>query len=642
MDILSFYKYNKVDPEFDEIYYSEAHPETKDFYQPYCSSNNINNKHRLYYHYVFHGRGHGFNIKRFENKDIIYSSMKNDTQFILYSTFYNSERRQKELDYCLSKNLNNNCFDKVYIFTNKNTIIPSHLINHEKLEIISIENKTPTYSDWTLHSKLNNYQSDFITIFSNADIYFDDTIIELKSFLNDDNGFACISRYEFNTIKQEYELCSTPKWSQDVWALNNKSLENIDFDAYISIPTGKPRCDNKIAYKFAYQGYDLYNPCYHIKTYHKHESNYRDYDDKKDALLGAACFVEPCEHPNSPSYKQYIIGTKNVNDTNKSVVVSDYLSPAKVRNFNIICSDKNIRHLYGGWGSINDKLERIWKKDIRFNLITFLWEAYQSFGKDIASSNWVGIEHLVNYCPEYYEDIIGKMPTISNFYTTLWNLGIIENNCQGILFTSRYTQESNMNMPYLKNIKTDVAYHPILVDNHCKKFSMENFINNEHKRIINLGWFNRNFAFFERLNIEGFEKYFVFGGKDDYKYKIFLSDMKHNGVDDINTEIADKLIDEELNNLLSNNIIFVNLYDSSANNAIINAIQRYCPILVNKLPACEEYLGSEYPLFYESQEEIHDLLSEDKLEEAHQYLKNLDIQKFSIDNILYTINNFKI
>ena len=49
MDIAEFFKTNTVDEDFDEVFYQTNHPETKNFYQPYCKENNIDDKNRLYF-----------------------------------------------------------------------------------------------------------------------------------------------------------------------------------------------------------------------------------------------------------------------------------------------------------------------------------------------------------------------------------------------------------------------------------------------------------------------------------------------------------------------------------------------------------------------------------------------------------------
>ena len=49
-DIVTFYKNNKINNNFDEVLYKVVYPETIDFYQPYCRDNSIDDKHRLYFH----------------------------------------------------------------------------------------------------------------------------------------------------------------------------------------------------------------------------------------------------------------------------------------------------------------------------------------------------------------------------------------------------------------------------------------------------------------------------------------------------------------------------------------------------------------------------------------------------------------
>jgi len=43
ISIDAFYQKNKVEPNFDENFYQTRYPETKDFYQPYCKNENIDN-----------------------------------------------------------------------------------------------------------------------------------------------------------------------------------------------------------------------------------------------------------------------------------------------------------------------------------------------------------------------------------------------------------------------------------------------------------------------------------------------------------------------------------------------------------------------------------------------------------------------
>jgi hypothetical protein len=55
MNIEEFYAANLLDPNFDENFYEQEYPETKNFYQPYCEHHNISNKYRLYFHWIKYG-----------------------------------------------------------------------------------------------------------------------------------------------------------------------------------------------------------------------------------------------------------------------------------------------------------------------------------------------------------------------------------------------------------------------------------------------------------------------------------------------------------------------------------------------------------------------------------------------------------
>jgi hypothetical protein len=74
--------------------------------------------------------------------------------------------------------------------------------------------------------------------------------------------------------------------------------------------------------------------------------------------------------------------------------------------------------------------------------------------------------------------------------------------------------------------------------------------------------------------------------------------------------------------------------DASAVNTVIEAIVRNTPILINRLPALEEYLGSNYPLFYENLSEASALLTPDQLERAHLHLQSMDRSFLKIDHFL--------
>jgi hypothetical protein len=85
---------------------------------------------------------------------------------------------------------------------------------------------------------------------------------------------------------------------------------------------------------------------------------------------------------------------------------------------------------------------------------------------------------------------------------------------------------------------------------------------------------------------------------------------------------------KEYDKLLSENIIIVNLYDSSANNTVIECIARNTPLLVNPIEPVIEYLGKDYPLYFSSLEEAVEKAEDfDLIEQTHQFLVNHPIKK---------------
>jgi hypothetical protein len=88
---------------------------------------------------------------------------------------------------------------------------------------------------------------------------------------------------------------------------------------------------------------------------------------------------------------------------------------------------------------------------------------------------------------------------------------------------------------------------------------------------------------------------------------------------------------EEYDEYLSKNIVFIDLFDAAANNTVLECIVRKTPIIVNKLPGVMDYLGENYPLYFSHLDEVPHLLTEEKLLQAHEYLKNINAMDIEID-----------
>jgi hypothetical protein len=77
----------------------------------------------------------------------------------------------------------------------------------------------------------------------------------------------------------------------------------------------------------------------------------------------------------------------------------------------------------------------------------------------------------------------------------------------------------------------------------------------------------------------------------------------------------------EYDELLSTSVVITEMFGAAANNVVVECIARGTPLLVNRLPAIEEYLGREYPLFFEDVRDVGKLLNDKLLLETHHYLR---------------------
>jgi hypothetical protein len=96
---------------------------------------------------------------------------------------------------------------------------------------------------------------------------------------------------------------------------------------------------------------------------------------------------------------------------------------------------------------------------------------------------------------------------------------------------------------------------------------------------------------------------------------------------------------EEYDELLSKNLVFVDLFDAAANNTVLECIVRNTPLIINKIEGVVDYLGEDYPLYFDSLEDVPNLINTQKIQEAYDYLKQMDKSKFKMDYFLNELFN---
>lgn len=92
---------------------------------------------------------------------------------------------------------------------------------------------------------------------------------------------------------------------------------------------------------------------------------------------------------------------------------------------------------------------------------------------------------------------------------------------------------------------------------------------------------------------------------------------------------------KEYDELLSSSVVLLYLIDSSASNTLLECIMSNTPVYINRTEASIEYLGVDYPLYYNDIKEVK--INVIDIKKAYKYLKNLDKNRFSIDYFLNSL-----
>jgi hypothetical protein len=234
---------------------------------------------------------------------------------------------------------------------------------------------------------------------------------------------------------------------------------------------------------------------------------------------------------------------------------------------------------------------------------------------------WVGIFHIPQNSPDWY-DFCHNPQAILKRETFQKSL----EKCLGLFSLTDYLSDflrKNVDVP-VETLRYPTYLNPV-------KWTEQGFLSNKDKKIIQLGCFLRRSYAIIRLKSDYHKVWFCGDFKFSKHYQKleesmsedwgYLSQKMHSQVWVPEDRVEDKTFDE----YMSKNILFVNLFDTSANTAVVESIARDAPLVINRLEGAEEYLGKDYPLFYDDFDEASRIINDtDKILEAHYYLKNMD------------------
>lgn len=194
----------------------------------------------------------------------------------LFTPWYkdDSNQRQIELNWCLRRNCSDSNIREVFIFPeSKSNDYPRGM--SEKLHVIQL-NRRITYQD------IVNFINDMVdsdryyNIIANTDIYFDETITNVRS-IDMKNVCIVLTRYESNPTNRgsKSEMIMNPEQSNDVWIFKGFINKEIECNFHL----GLLGCEGIFGNSLKNAGYNVYNFSKDILCYHFHVTQKRNYTE---------------------------------------------------------------------------------------------------------------------------------------------------------------------------------------------------------------------------------------------------------------------------------------------------------------------------------------------------------------------------
>jgi hypothetical protein len=172
-----------------------------------------------------------------------------------------------------------------------------------------------------------------------------------------------------------------------------------------------------------------------------------------------------------------------------------------------------------------------------------------------------------------------------------------------------------------------VTHHPTETD--VTQFDITQFDATERPPLFQCGFFLRDTRFVYHLDVPRYEKarsrpYTEWAVRRDAQLKYALA---RGGPPQSSAEVRefDRLPDHKYDEVMASSIVVTRLFGAAANNVVVESLARNSPLLVNRLPEVEYYLGSGYPLFFRDHDHAQQLLRDwSRVEAAHQYMAEFE------------------
>jgi hypothetical protein len=235
---------------------------------------------------------------------------------------------------------------------------------------------------------------------------------------------------------------------------------------------------------------------------------------------------------------------------------------------------------------------------------------------------WIGAVHVPFETPDSWDPV--KHPR-RIFRSAAWQDSLP--HCRGLIALSNHLAEGVR--AELPSVPVLALHHPAEPPEVC--FDFEAYMASGQP-IVQIGWWLRRLTSIHWLPAAKKRKHIVVAqvGPNVRRYfEAIEREREKDGAPPLeqwSAQMVPHLSSQDYDLLLSRSVVFLHLYASSANNTVIECLVRRTPLLVNPLPAVREYLGSDYPFYFETLEEAAAKASDPgQVLAAHRYLAEKDL-----------------
>lgn len=261
----------------------------------------------------------------------------------------------------------------------------------------------------------------------------------------------------------------------------------------------------------------------------------------------------------------------------------------------------------------------------------FVWKNNPTLQKD-----WVGISHFTHNPAPIDSDVhIDITLNKSNFLHSL-------EYCRGIVVLSDYMKDY-----FQSKIGDRAKIYSIKfpIPDGVLTFDLNSFTENQNKKIISLGKNMRRVTSIYRLDTH-LPKIWLSGqpNKNSVLPKV-IKEARMLGLKNLNLNSVELYYSHnhsEFDDLLRKNIILLDIFDASANNSVVECIAGNTPFFCRKHPATEQYLGNDYPMFFDDLSFVESFINNDTelnnlYEKTYKYMKNIDKSDLSLNSFAKSI-----